>query len=101
MEETTRSLAWRKCSSAARSRHLSANRFVPSVVARSLMYCARLLGGPFWELEPLLARLVPEGPAAAHRRASFCDKASPFRERKFLLRGDCCKTSGPGAIDFR
>src|SRR5262245_28223795 len=100
IEESTSSPALRKCSSAACSHHLSAKRFVPSVVARSLMSCVDLLRYLSWR-EPIPVRQALEEPRAAHTRASFCDRARLFRERKFRLHEDCCKTSERAKRDVR
>src|SRR5215470_8680638 len=44
---------------------------------------------------------VPAEQAAGRMHASFCDKATFFRERKFHLRAGCYKTNARAAKDFR
>src|SRR5256885_8690074 len=100
MEETTSSLTSRKCSSAAWPRHFSANRRVPSSVARSVIVVAGLPCYP----PPAQVELFPTArvtQVVSHKRASFCDTANPFHGRIFHLHGDCYRTSEPRAKDSR
>src|SRR5260221_7349826 len=100
IEETSNSLTSRKCSSAAWPRHFSANRRVPSSVARSVIVVAGLPCYP----SPAQVELFLTAPMAqvvSHKRASFCDTANPFHERIFHLHGDCYRTSEPRAKDSR
>src|ERR1700737_2759506 len=39
--------------------------------------------------------------ASANRRAEFAGTASPYRDKKFLLHADCCKTIAPPATNVR
>src|SRR5215470_14035822 len=100
IEETTRLLASRKCSSAAPLRPFSAKRFVASSVAPWLMTGGFLLR-PFLALVSIRLPLVPAERAAGRRLASFSDKATFFRERKFRLPEGCCRTNARVAKDFR
>src|SRR5215471_1278731 len=97
-EESASPCALRKWPSAARPPKDSAYRAVPSWLARSLI---SVVGSPWRVIRAAFpAQTLPET-KAVNRPASFSDKAILFRERKFRLGADCCKTSGRGARDFR
>src|SRR5215470_10959202 len=97
-EESVSPRAMRKWPPAARTPKDSAYRAVPSLLARSLI---SVVGAPWRVTRAAFPAQTSAQTKAANRPASFSDKAILFRERKFHLGADCCKTSGRGARDFR